>query len=79
MRLLSEKEEDVYLSEKAQLEETIGSRDYDVWICDDCKNVVIYPFEMKDTFTTCAVCGAKAEKKQMKELLEMHHHYMMEH
>lgn len=63
MRLLSEKEEDIYLSEKAQLEETIGSRDYDVWVCEDCKNVVIYPFDMKDTFTTCSVCGAKAEKK----------------
>ena len=34
MRLLSEKEEDAYLSRKAQIEEEIGSKDYDVWLCE---------------------------------------------
>ena len=63
MRLLSEQEEDKYLNSKAQLEENLGSRDYDVWVCDNCNNIVIYPYDIHDKYQVCSICGAKAEIK----------------
>ena len=70
MRLLSEQEEDAYLNPKAQFEETIGSRDYDVWVCDNCNNVVIYPFDIKDSYKECVICGAKAEVKKEERIVK---------
>ncbi len=41
MRLLSEKEDDAYLSSSRQVEESIGSVNYRVWRCDDCQTLRI--------------------------------------
>jgi len=71
MRLLSEKEEDAYLSRKAQIEEEIGSKNYDVWLCESCGNTVIYPYDkMLSIYTECPSCRAKACYKQSEKVLK---------
>jgi uncharacterized protein len=63
MRRLSEKEEDKYLDKTEQLEETLKSMDYDVWLCEKCKQTVIYPYTKKSSYSECPVCKAKTYKK----------------
>lgn len=63
MKLLSEKQEDEYLTDKEQFEETLGSRDYDVWLCNKCGKVRIFPYEINNTYTNCPVCSAKSMKR----------------
>lgn len=71
MRRLSEKEEDKYLSRKAQIEEEIGSKNYDVWLCESCGNTVIYPYDkMLSIYTECPSCKAKACYKQSEKVLK---------
>ena len=45
MRLLGETEEDAFLSTGQQMEETVQSTDYDVWVCDACGLQREYRFE----------------------------------
>ena len=60
MRLLSEAEEDQYLSFKQQAEERVKSVDYDVWKCNVCDNYKVLPYEKMTTkYQTCPQCGAK--------------------
>lgn len=60
MRLLSESEEDQYLSFKQQAEERVKSIDYDVWKCNVCDNYKVLPYEKMTTkYQTCPQCGAK--------------------
>ena len=71
MRLLSEKEEDAYLSRKAQIEEEIGSKNYDVWLCESCGNTVIYPYDkILTSYSDCPSCRAKACYKQSEKVLK---------
>ena len=71
MRLLSEKEEDKYLSRKAQIEEEIGSKNYDVWLCEKCGNTVIYPYDkILTNYSECPSCKAKAYYKQSEKVLK---------
>lgn len=63
MNLLSEKQEDEYLSDKEQFEESLGSRDYDVWLCKKCGKVRVFPYEINNTYTNCPVCYAKTMKR----------------
>ena len=71
MRRLSEKEEDKYLSRKAQIEEEIGSKNYDVWLCESCGNTVIYPYDkMLSIYTECPSCKAKTCYKQSEKVLK---------
>ncbi|MDO5760791.1 MAG: TPM domain-containing protein, partial [Bacteroidota bacterium] len=63
MNLLSEKQEDDYLSDTEQFEETLKSRDYDVWLCNKCGKVRVYPYEINNSYTTCSTCSAKALKR----------------
>jgi uncharacterized protein len=64
LELLSEQDEDSKLSKVQQLEETIGSIDYDVWFCPACLNSdterYIKPFS---GFTECPACHARTFKK----------------
>lgn len=65
MRRLSESEEDEYLSTVRQLEETLGSRDYDVWKCKKCNSVVVYAYDKAlSGYSQCPNCKAKTYKKQ---------------
>lgn len=70
MRLLSEKEEDKYLSRKAQIEEEIGSKNYDVWLCESCGQTVIYPYDkILTNYSECPSCKAKAYYKQSEKVM----------
>lgn len=70
MRRLSEKEEDKYLSRKAQIEEEIGSKDYDVWLCEKCGNTVIYPYDkILTNYSECPSCKAKTYYKQSEKVM----------
>lgn len=65
MRRLSESEEDEYLSAARQLEETLGSRDYDVWKCGKCNSVVVYAYDkVFSGYSECPNCKAKTYKRQ---------------
>lgn len=65
MELLSETQEDSFLDAIKQLEEKIGSRDYDVWLCKKCKNTIIYPYDkIFSGYDKCPSCGAKTYKKK---------------
>jgi uncharacterized protein len=59
MHKLSEKEEDIHLTPAQQKEEDIRSIDYDVWICDNCKNKEILPYTKFSIYTICPHCRAK--------------------
>jgi uncharacterized protein len=54
---LNEKEEDQYLTEGQQLEETIRSVDYDVWKCKKCDSVEMWFYlNRKSKFQPCPKC-----------------------
>lgn len=60
MHRLNEKDDDEYLSEKQIIEENVKSRDYDVWLCDNCGNTDIFAYENSLTqYTNCPSCGGK--------------------
>ena len=70
LRLLSELEEDPKLSAVQQLEEKIGSVDYDVWVCPACLNNdterYIKPFSR---FTECPKCRARTFKEDDQQVI----------
>ena len=60
MHRLNEKDDDKYLSNKQIIEEEIKSKDYDVWLCDDCGNADIFAFDNALTqYSICPFCGGK--------------------
>ena len=60
MHRLSEKEEDKFLSHKQQMEENVKSKDYDVWLCDNCGNTDIFAYDNSLThYSVCPFCGGK--------------------
>lgn len=60
MHRLNEKDDDKYLSEKQIMEENIMSKDYDVWLCDNCGNRDIFAYENSLTqYSVCPFCGGK--------------------
>lgn len=70
MHKLSEAEEDAYLSASEQTEEKINSVDYDVWLCDNCNKVKIFPFESQYAhYSKCPVCHSKAYSLQSDRIL----------
>ena len=61
MHKLSEEEDNKYLTPAQDLEEKLNSVDYDVWVCDKCGEVDVFPFINKNTqYKECPVCHAKA-------------------
>lgn len=71
MRLLSEKEEDAYLSRKAQIEEEVGSKNYDVWLCEQCGLTVIYPYDkILTNYSECPSCSAKTYYKESEKVVK---------
>ena len=77
MKLLSEAQEDSFLDAIKQLEEKIGSRDYDVWLCKKCRNTIIYPYDkIFSGYDKCPSCGAKTYKKKYDSVVRepsVHH------
>ena len=64
LELLSEQDEDPKLSAVQQLEEKIGSVDYDVWICPACLNNDTQRYiNSFSKFRDCPSCGARTYKE----------------
>jgi uncharacterized protein len=60
LSLMSEQQEDVYLSTGQQSEEMVGSIDYDAWVCMDCGHRLLLPYTKAYTnYKTCPNCGFK--------------------
>jgi len=62
MRVLSEQEEDAYLTQNQQAEENLHSVDYDVWLCPQCgaKRIFSYPDARSAQYKKCPACGSHA-------------------
>ena len=59
MHKLSEKKENAYLNTAQQSEERVRSIDYDVWLCDNCKNKEILAYTKPSRYKECPHCRAK--------------------
>ncbi len=71
MHKLSETDDNKYLTPAQDLEEKLNSVDYDVWLCDNCGEVDIFPFINKNTsYQECPICHAKAMMLTGDRLLE---------
>lgn len=61
MKKLDEKTDNLYLDPSQDLEERLGSVDYDVWLCPECGEVEKYPYnEHKSAYKKCPSCGTFA-------------------
>ncbi len=59
MKLLSEDEEDKYLTANQIAEEKVKSMDYDVWVCPECSNLKVLAYDGEVNYEKCEKCGAK--------------------
>ena len=61
MHKLSEEEDNRYLTPQENTEEHLNSVDYDVWLCDQCGETLIYPYENQFTqYQRCPYCHSRA-------------------
>lgn len=61
MKKLDEKTDNLYLDPSQDLEERLGSVDYDVWLCPKCGEVEKFPYkEPKSSYKKCPSCGTLA-------------------
>lgn len=60
MLLMNERQEDAYLNIGQQNEERVGSVDYDVWVCMECGNKSLLPYDQSFTrYKKCPRCQFK--------------------
>ena len=60
MHKLSEHDDNAFLTPQEDMEEQLGSVDYDVWMCDKCRNTDVYRFESQFTkYSECPQCHSK--------------------
>lgn len=71
MHMLSEKEEDTYLKISQQFEEKLKSIDYDVFLCNSCKNEAIFTLDKVSNYSHCPRCNTKAYKLVSKKTVVM--------
>ncbi|MDE5608000.1 MAG: TPM domain-containing protein, partial [Muribaculaceae bacterium] len=70
MHRLDEVTDNDYLTPAQDTEEKLKSVDYDVWLCPNCNETDIIPYiNKRSTFSTCPVCGARAESLQSNRIL----------
>jgi uncharacterized protein len=70
MDKLDEQRDNDYLTPSQDLEERIGSVDYDVWLCPDCGETDIYPYINKNSnMTQCPYCSAYTCRLQVDRIL----------
>ncbi len=69
MKLLSEEEEDVYLTEGMQAEEEVFSIDYDVWIDEESGYTKIEKYEGHLHAERCSNCGFQTLKVIKEEII----------
>lgn len=69
MKLLSEEEEDVYLTEGMQAEETVFSIDYDVWIDEETQYTQIEKYAGNLHAEKCSQCGFQTLRVVKEEVI----------
>jgi hypothetical protein len=69
MRLLSEEEEDAYLDEKMQAEESVFSVDYDVWIDEQNGTTKIEKYQGRLSAEQCDRCNLYTLRLEREELV----------
>ena len=69
MKLLSEEEEDVYLTEGMQAEEEVFSIDYDVWIDEESGYTQIEKYQGNLHAEMCSECGFQTMKVVKEEVV----------
>lgn len=63
MKKVDEVHDNDYLTPSQDLEEKIGSVDYDVWLCPDCGETDIIPYTIKTSpYIECDRCHARAAR-----------------
>lgn len=61
MNLVDEVHDNDYLTREQDIEERLGTVDYDVWLCPKCGDTEIIPYEQNTgAYTECPVCHARA-------------------
>lgn len=61
MKKLDEDADNAYLTPSQDMEEKLGSVDYDVWLCPKCGATEIFPFhDHNSTLEACPACGTHA-------------------
>ncbi len=61
MHKIDEVNDNAYLTPAQDIEEQLNSVDYDVWVCPNCRETDILPYENRaSAYKTCPRCGAKA-------------------
>ncbi len=68
MRLLAEHEEDVHLDEGMKAEEDVFSIDYDVWIDEQTKDVIVEKYQGHLQALQCGSCGFHTLKVVKEEI-----------
>ncbi len=70
LQKIEEERDEFFLPEGQKVEESIGSADYDVWLCPTCENVKIYSYETLHTkYSPCPGCGHKTRYYDKYEVL----------
>lgn len=70
MELVDEIHDNDYLSPGQDLEEKLGSVDYDVWHCPKCYQTDIYPYVSRNThYTECPRCHVRAMSLSDRRIL----------
>lgn len=70
MTKLDEVHDNDYLTPAQDLEERLGSVDYDVWLCPQCNERDIYPFvNKKSTMTECEQCHARTAPMKVDRIV----------
>ncbi|MDE5902936.1 MAG: TPM domain-containing protein [Muribaculaceae bacterium] len=71
MRKLPEDEDNAYLSPSQDLEEKLGTVDYDVWLCPECGTVERFPYvEHQLKYRKCPDCGTVAMGLVMDKVVQ---------
>lgn len=70
LTLLTEQQEDAYLSKGQQSEEMVGSIDYDAWVCLDCSHRSFLQYARAFTnYKACPHCGFKTYAQSTNRML----------
>ncbi|KAA6352322.1 hypothetical protein EZS27_000272 [termite gut metagenome] len=71
MRLLPESEDNKFLNPSQDFEERIQSVDYDVFLCSNCGNKVVFQYDNKSSiYAKCPKCSAKAFTKKTSYMVQ---------
>ena len=70
MKKLNEEEDNALLSPSQDLEERLGTIDYDVWQCPSCHATERFPFKLRQlTYSKCPACGTVAMRLKSDAIL----------